>query len=813
MVNSSDIADLEVVAVDGLPKPKSNNVTIQLESLPPSSVPTLPAAIPPTQQSQARAGHATAALRFVPSSIVRPKPAARPAPPETVSSSNFVDPAILSFGRTPSLTRPFILYPTREAVSDNVSMPAVHAPHPAPPTTSAGHLSGQDPKAANKIYDYLVVNNDTHEVEEEEVTVIEAGSRRDSKIIEAAQPTHLAPGQLNTISKKKGRTRQNKQSAGLGIEAVSADQPHSSPEINRAEPKKQAPLLQSQRGIDRPAHVPSSLQAVEIVTLVPPKRKQGKKMRQKDRAKFEAQSGWATEDATDVQGMDEFDFAQNLANFDKKEIFKQLAAEDDTAVEERLVHFNRLQKPGTFGGTKLHPSENVLDIARRVHGQEESNDSDEDYAALASSQLSIRSRAASTKVLSRKDSKMIEAYMSPPSGTGTISRVPRAMSIIKSPNHVSFDSDSRMASPVPIAPQVTLRYSNINRSCPVATPETCAAIEKLALTQFDMTPDLLVENAGRSIASVVLLAINPGGQRLSATNHNARPVIVVLAGNHTNGACAIAAARHLAERGVRIIITSPAVHRTHHQDVLVSQVRRLGGARDILRTWTATSAYLKTLDAPPELIIDALSDRLSSPFTSLSPEPLRPNLNDDLLDASSSSPPDNAHEIATAIAMMTWANQSAASVLALDRPSGIDATSGLVEVWEGEPAEVRSRIVVALGAPSLGLVRAMRLRTQTVAEVGAEGIGSGVQWKVFVADVGLGPAGRAWCAGEGRVGGAVKEREMERWVRFGADWSVGVELAAATAATDLAGLGLGVERRGSRRSLGGLGAEVYDAYD
>ena len=239
------------------------------------------------------------------------------------------------------------------------------------------------------------------------------------------------------------------------------------------------------------------------------------------------------------------------------------------------------------------------------------------------------------------------------------------------------------------------------------------------------------------------MAINPGGQRLSATNHNARPVIVVLAGNHTNGACAIAAARHLAERGVRIIITSPAAHRTHH-DVLASQVRRLGGARDILRTWTATSAYLKTLDAPPELIIDALSDRSGSSFTSTSTDPLTTDLDGDLIDivdpTTSHAPSDHTHELTTAIAMMTWANQSAASVLALDRPSGIDATSGLVEVWEGEPAEVRARIVVALGVPSFGLVRAMRLRTQTVAEVGAEGVGSGVEWKVFVADVGLGPA-------------------------------------------------------------------------
>ena len=358
VVSGPEIADLEVVAVDEPSKPESNNVTIQFESLPLPPVPTLPTSIPPPQ---ARAPPSTAALRFVPSSIVRPKPASRPAPAETALPSKFVDPAILSFGRTPSSNTPTTPYPTREAISDNVSMPAVPAPHPAPPATSDIHLSRHAPEASSKIYDYLVVNNDTHEVEEEEVTVIEAGSRRDSKINTAAQPTHLGSSQLDTNSKMKGRTRQNKRSVGTGVEATSADQPHSSPEITRAELGRLGNPLQSHHGIESPAKPASGLQAVEHASLVPPKRKQGKKMRQRDRAKFEAQSGWATEDATDVQGMDEFDFAQNLANFDKKEVFKQLAAEDDTAVEERLVHFNRLQKPGTFGGCLLYTSPSPRD--------------------------------------------------------------------------------------------------------------------------------------------------------------------------------------------------------------------------------------------------------------------------------------------------------------------------------------------------------------------------------------------------------------------------------------------------------------------
>ena len=76
---------------------------------------------------------------------------------------------------------------------------------------------------------------------------------------------------------------------------------------------------------------------------------------------LEATNGWATEDATDIQDMPEFDFQSNLSKFDKRTVFNQIRNEDTTADEDRLVSFNRLARPGTHGGKNLHPTENVLD--------------------------------------------------------------------------------------------------------------------------------------------------------------------------------------------------------------------------------------------------------------------------------------------------------------------------------------------------------------------------------------------------------------------------------------------------------------------
>ena len=82
----------------------------------------------------------------------------------------------------------------------------------------------------------------------------------------------------------------------------------------------------------------------------------------------EAQNGWATEEATDIAEMGDFDFEANLSKFDKRGVFEQMKQDDTTADEARLVSFNRRPaRPGTAGGKNLHYSENVLD-SPRVNG-------------------------------------------------------------------------------------------------------------------------------------------------------------------------------------------------------------------------------------------------------------------------------------------------------------------------------------------------------------------------------------------------------------------------------------------------------------
>jgi enhancer of mRNA-decapping protein 3 len=145
------------------------------------------------------------------------------------------------------------------------------------------------------------------------------------------------------VAKTVGKRARRRKGRKGGDE--SAQDPAATPakETTRSKGWRQTPLLEP-----NPSFQPFS-------TL---KRKNGRR-----NGKVE-ENGWATEDATDVQEMGDFDFEGSLAKFDKKTVFNQIQAEDSIADEDRLVAHNRLPraKPGTAGGKNLHPMENVLDV-------------------------------------------------------------------------------------------------------------------------------------------------------------------------------------------------------------------------------------------------------------------------------------------------------------------------------------------------------------------------------------------------------------------------------------------------------------------
>ena len=74
--------------------------------------------------------------------------------------------------------------------------------------------------------------------------------------------------------------------------------------------------------------------------------------------------------------------------------------------------------------------------------------------------------------------------------------------------------------------------------------------------------------------------------------------------------------------------------------------------------------------------------------------------------------------------MIDWANRSRAGVLSINIPSGFSAVDGTTSVVEGEPLAVRPEMVLALAAPTVGLLEAVKE-------------GEGAQWHISAVDIGI----------------------------------------------------------------------------
>lgn len=424
---------------------------------------------------------------------------------------------------------------------------------------------------------------------------------------------------------------------------------------------------------------------------------------------LEATNGWATEDATEVQDLPEFDFQANLSKFDKRTVFDQIRNEDTTADEDRLVSFNRLARPGTHGGKNLHPLENVLDSTKLKSTTNTSSEEDSDLGSRNSRRAMSRASVSAKRAPTRQGSGVQAGHLDM-LGSGLLARSNRSfigtqyasshgatgspkLGKIATPPDSPYDSGSKGC----------LRLVTNNRKCHTVTPGGMLAIEEMAEVEFGLTEELIAENAGRGIAEITLKAINPGGQRLARENPNPCPVIVVLAGNHRGGARAIAAARQLLARGPKVMVALLGFERNVDWDRDVRRqvdlFKKFGGS---VRAWSDTEGALKRLHAPPELIIDALLGRHKE-FDAL-----------------------GETDRATVLSIVGWANKSRAAVLAVETPSGVAGSTGEVAILEGEPLEVRAKYIVCLGAPRSGLVRALQ-----------NGAGREPAWSVWLVDIGV----------------------------------------------------------------------------
>ncbi|KAK4252140.1 YjeF-related protein N-terminus-domain-containing protein [Corynascus novoguineensis] len=469
-----------------------------------------------------------------------------------------------------------------------------------------------------------------------------------------------------------------------------------------------------------------------------------------------ADNGWASEDVTDVQEMGEFDFEGGLAKFDKQNLFEQMRKDDLIDEADRLVSHNRLPrpKPGTAGGKNLHYSENVLDmpstilrpVKDRPTSKETPNDfwnSEADDGLPHGERSSVRDQGMGSRQSSRRGE-----------GKGTAGRRSQSRKAHEMVRTGSGPSRVNSGLPTPAAPQ-GLYVLPSNRRIETVSALQMFNLENIAHNEIGLTEEMMTENAGRGIAEVTLIALadpaikvrHAGGVDPATGTPPPPQTVVVLAGNNKSGSRAIAAARHLRNKGINVLVCVVGLERGERdlfEDVQqqVRLYRNLGGRvlakNDFFEHIRKISIPMLTIDtpraslsslanpAPVVLIIDALLG------LAISFEELR-----------------NGDQ-ATVYELIEWANRNEAFVMAVDVPSGVDPTTGKVSVVDGNRLYVKPRHVVAVGAPKRGLLEALIaadnddgdtvLAAAAAGEEAAVPDDSVLEWKLYLVDMGLGQA-------------------------------------------------------------------------
>jgi NAD(P)H-hydrate epimerase len=201
--------------------------------------------------------------------------------------------------------------------------------------------------------------------------------------------------------------------------------------------------------------------------------------------------------------------------------------------------------------------------------------------------------------------------------------------------------------------EITKRFfTDTGIEVPAVTVDQMREVDRIAMEETGPNLWQMIENAGRNLA---LLAIDV----LGTDWENAR--VVVLAGSGGNGGGGICAARHLANRSmhVRLCLADPS----HLGEIPAMQ-------RKIFRQTSGKEVEVASLrEEPADLILDALIGY------GLKAAPR-----------------------GTVAELIRWANAMHAPILALDMPSGVEATTGQT------PGEfIRPRWTLTLALPKTGL--------------------------------------------------------------------------------------------------------------
>ncbi|KAJ3285119.1 enhancer of mRNA decapping [Rhizoclosmatium sp. JEL0117] len=214
------------------------------------------------------------------------------------------------------------------------------------------------------------------------------------------------------------------------------------------------------------------------------------------------------------------------------------------------------------------------------------------------------------------------------------------------------------------------------------TPDEMNEVERICVQETGPDESQMIENAGRSAATLVIQALG-GARRIKVGNHNAAPTVVVMAGNNKIGAYGLCTARHLANHEVNVVVC--LVGGETDLSNAVSQQRKI-----FLPTGGQVVKHVHELPQVVDIIVDAL---LGSVQQILHLAEVDRVLTTELIE---------------------WSNEERANVLCLDIPSGINGFTGV----PSSKLFVSPKWTLAFGLPKACLVNVMDKGELLLADIG-----------------------------------------------------------------------------------------------
>lgn len=616
------------------------------------------------------------------------KPAPAPTPQKTAPAVQPLDdPAILSVSRSKAPLAPTTSTAELQSISPKGEIELVESELPG--VLRGIHVGkGLNNKPLSPIQDVAESVNGLHI---ENGTREEVGKRTDTEDDKSKKKRRRRP------NKSKNQSQQDSDAASSNAE--------NAPPSGRGKGWRQTPMLQSTSSF-QPFH----------------------SLKRKARGR-QGTEDWESAEVTEEMG--DFDFENNLAKFDKRTIFDQMRKEDQIEESNRLVSHNRRPKPGTNNGKNLHYTENVLELPSSGIAKtgtdfwnSEADDGLHDAERLSGREVrgasNLRRAESKNGVSRRSQSRKASGAMI---GGQPLSRVNSAVS-----NFASLDV--YRSNCLQQTHQSGLYLLPANRRVEAISTLQMLNLENIAANEVGFTEDLMAENAGRGIAEVAFKALSDPAMKvrfeLSASSSSAEALLdssttVILAGNNKSSVRALAAARHMRNRNIDVVVCLVGIER--ERDLLEDLRRQIELYRSFGGKVLSKNEFFEHLrknaasgtKVPVSLIVDCMLG------LTISFEELR------------------VGDQASVYELMEWANRNEAFVLAVDIPSGIDPTTGKIAIIDGSPLFVKPRYVVSIGAPKRGLVEAVTPPRDDEADPLAYGTHED-DWRLFIADMGLGSA-------------------------------------------------------------------------